>query len=306
MQPLVTVNILSYNRKEDLRHTLQKVFEQDYKNIEVIVVDNNSNDGSVAMVKSEFPAIRLIELQKNIGIAGWNEGAKAAKGEYLLFLDDDSYPLSDTIQRVIKNYCSQSSIIALDIRYPNSETYSNSFSESRMPSTFIGCGVIMPNLLFKDVGGFEPLLFLYYHEIEFSMRAFNKNYSIKYAPGAIVIHSYSRTHHSITGIFHLDRRRQYYMNRNAILILLLRFPFYKVFMRIFRILVGHLAFALYRRCFITVVRGFLSGIITSLQHWNKRLIVSQNVQHIYGNGCSLGIFFCRWCIRISKAVVVIR
>ncbi len=44
--PLVTVNILSYNRRDELRNTLNKVFEQDYKNIEVIVVDNSSSDGS--------------------------------------------------------------------------------------------------------------------------------------------------------------------------------------------------------------------------------------------------------------------
>ena len=49
--PLVTVNILSFNRKNELRHTLTKVFEQDYKNIEVIVVDNASSDGTQEMVK---------------------------------------------------------------------------------------------------------------------------------------------------------------------------------------------------------------------------------------------------------------
>ena len=51
---LVTVNILSFNRKDELRNTLTKVYEQDYKNIEVIVVDNASSDGSSAMVKKEM------------------------------------------------------------------------------------------------------------------------------------------------------------------------------------------------------------------------------------------------------------
>jgi len=77
-QPLVTVNILSYNRKDELRNTLTKVYEQDYKNIEVIVVDNASNDGSSEMVIKEFPNAQLIQLEKNIGIAGWNEGFKVA------------------------------------------------------------------------------------------------------------------------------------------------------------------------------------------------------------------------------------
>ena len=72
VEPLVTVNILSYNRKDDLRNTLTKVFEQDYKIIEVIVVDNASSDGSCEMVESEFPQVKLIRLKEIIGIAGWN------------------------------------------------------------------------------------------------------------------------------------------------------------------------------------------------------------------------------------------
>jgi len=68
-EPLVTVNILSYNRKDELRFTLTKVYEQDYKNIEVIVVDNASSDGTLEMVEEEFPNVKLIKLDKNIGIA---------------------------------------------------------------------------------------------------------------------------------------------------------------------------------------------------------------------------------------------
>ena len=100
--PLVTINILSYNRKDELRITLQKVFEQDYKNIEVVVVDNASTDGAPEMVEQDFPQVKLIRLKKNIGIAGWNEGFKAAKGEYVLVLDDDSYPLNNSIENGLK------------------------------------------------------------------------------------------------------------------------------------------------------------------------------------------------------------
>ncbi len=96
--PLVTVNILSFNRREELRNTLTKVFEQDYKNIEIIVVDNASSDGSSEMVKNEFPDVQLIQLEENIGIAGWNEGFKAAKGVYVLVLDDDSYRILIQLQ----------------------------------------------------------------------------------------------------------------------------------------------------------------------------------------------------------------
>ena len=97
----VTVNILSHNRKNELRHTLTKIYEQDYKNIEIIVVDNASSDGTPIMVETEFPEVKLIKLYKNIGIAGWNKGFEVASGEYILVLDDDSYPGSDTINKAL-------------------------------------------------------------------------------------------------------------------------------------------------------------------------------------------------------------
>ena len=90
-QPLVTVNILSFNRIDELRNTLTKVYEQDYKNIEVIVVDNASSDGSSEMVNNEFPSVQLIQMEKNIGIAGWNEGFKVAKGGDVFVLGDDAF-----------------------------------------------------------------------------------------------------------------------------------------------------------------------------------------------------------------------
>ena len=100
--PLVTVNILSFNRKDELKITLIKVFEQDYRNIEVIVVDNASTDGSPEMIKKEFNSVNLIRLTKNMGIAGWNEGLKISKGKYILILDDDAYPEKQSILLSVK------------------------------------------------------------------------------------------------------------------------------------------------------------------------------------------------------------
>ena len=139
--PLVTVNILSFNRKDELRNTLSKVFEQDYKHIEVIVVDNASSDGSPEMVEKEFPAVNLIRLNKNIGIAGWNEGFRIAKGEYVLVLDDDSYPDRNTISNGIKSFnnSGQLGIIAFNIYNNRLQNYETIDFQTR-PRFFVGCG----------------------------------------------------------------------------------------------------------------------------------------------------------------------
>jgi len=289
-QPLVTVNILSFNRKDDLRTTLQKVFEQDYKNIEVIVVDNNSHDGSIEMVKSEFPVVRLLELQKNIGIAGWNEGVKIAKGEYLLFLDDDSYPAQQTLASVMPQ-CDASTIVALDIRYQNGDFYTSYSLKSLPYPTFIGCGVIIPHKIFIALNGFEPLLFLYAHEEEFSMRALQFGYTIRCIPNAIVYHVRSKKNRLTTEKSNFDKRRQYYQNRNVLILFLLHFSFSKIVFRMLRMCVGRILFSISSHSFISVFCGLCDGIVVAIRNWNKRFILDDEIQHLYGYGKYFGSFY---------------
>jgi GT2 family glycosyltransferase len=146
--PLVTINILSFNRRDELRHTLTKVYEQDYKNIEVIVVDNASTDGSPEMVEKEFPNVILIKLDKNIGIAGWNKGFEIAKGEYVLVLDDDAYPEESCIIKMINLFSADKTVgaIAINVLY--------FYSELKILEPFPGGW--LPNLERKE--GYWPLL----------------------------------------------------------------------------------------------------------------------------------------------------
>jgi GT2 family glycosyltransferase len=195
----VSVNILSFNRKEDLRFTLKKILEQDYKNIEIIVVDNSSTDGTREMVKTEFPNVKLIELKKNIGIAGWNKGFEAAKGEYVLVLDDDSYPDNGTISSGINLMLKDEKIAVVGFaiynyqfnKIENDEYYQKQSREVEEVSAFIGCGAMIRRKYFLDLGGFDPVIFLYFNELDFSIRAKNAGYKILFEPNHRVNHTYS-------------------------------------------------------------------------------------------------------------------
>lgn len=191
-EPLVTVNILSFNRKDDLRITLEKVFEQDYKNIEVIVVDNASTDGTIEMIKTDFALVRLIMLKINIGITGWNEGFKAAKGDFVLVLDDDSYPLSGTILQGIEQFRidKASGIVAFSIYNKRIMKYeTEGFSVN--PLLFVGCGALIKREVLTTVGLFNENYFIYNHELDYSAQCYNKGYKIHYHPDATVIHNQS-------------------------------------------------------------------------------------------------------------------
>ncbi|HPI36511.1 MAG TPA: glycosyltransferase [Ignavibacteriaceae bacterium] len=187
--PLVTVNILSFNRIDELRHTLTKVYEQDYKNIEVIVVDNASSDGSPEMVEKEFPSVILIKLDKNIGIAGWNKGFEIAKGEYVLVLDDDSYPEKDATNKSITYFKKNIDvdIIAANIFNNRLKTYeTNYFNEN--PLFFVGCGAYIRKNIINSIGYFNELIFIYLHELDYCLRVYNNNNRIVLLREVVIYH----------------------------------------------------------------------------------------------------------------------
>jgi len=103
--PLVSVVIVNYNGKGFLLDCLGAVFKSDYKNIEVIVVDNGSTDGSLAEVGKAFTEqkLKLISLDKNFGPAyARNRGIEASGGAYIGFLDNDTIPLPEWLDKPIE------------------------------------------------------------------------------------------------------------------------------------------------------------------------------------------------------------
>ena len=89
--PLVSVCIGTYNREKYIRETLDSVFAQTYPNIEVIVVDDASTDGTVDLVREYGERVSLVVLEVNSGLPAVprNHGLRLAAGKYVAFLDSD-------------------------------------------------------------------------------------------------------------------------------------------------------------------------------------------------------------------------
>jgi len=101
----LSVIILSYNTKDLLKECLDSIVRNSFPNvqIEIIVVDNGSADGSPQMVKKEFPWVNLICSPKNLGFAGGNNlGLKEARGELVLFLNSDTQLLPGALKKSIE------------------------------------------------------------------------------------------------------------------------------------------------------------------------------------------------------------
>ena len=106
----LSIIILSWNTGELLKQCLESVISglfikelTDYKcRVEIIVVDNASEDGSCEMVKKEFPEVRLIQNKENLGFAkGNNVGLKEAKGEFVMLLNSDTIVKSGAIEGLL-------------------------------------------------------------------------------------------------------------------------------------------------------------------------------------------------------------
>lgn len=101
---LVTVSIVSFNSSQLIKDCLNSLLRFKYQNkVQVVVVDNASSDNSVAVIKKEFPQIKLIESKKNLGFAGGhNLVLKNIKSDFYLILNPDTQVPENVIDPMVK------------------------------------------------------------------------------------------------------------------------------------------------------------------------------------------------------------
>ena len=90
MKKLVSINILTYNGEKLIGPCLKSVLKQTYANLEILIIDNGSKDGTIKKVKSQKSKAKIIENEQNLGFsAGHNIGIRKSMGEYILCLNQD-------------------------------------------------------------------------------------------------------------------------------------------------------------------------------------------------------------------------
>ena len=100
---LVSAIVVTKDRKDDLAECVESLFASSYEPLEVIIIDNASNTSVARWLKRKFPKTKVFRNRKNLGAAaGRNIGIKNAKGDYILFLDDDAKVGKDTISNLVK------------------------------------------------------------------------------------------------------------------------------------------------------------------------------------------------------------
>ena len=188
--------MLCWNRWEDVKVSLSRISEITFSDTETIVVDNGSTDGSQENIKEQFPWVRLIEVSANLGIEAYNLGFKAAEGEFILIIDDDSYPAKESIDRMVQKFSENPKlgVCAFDVRnaddYDQVAHHSNSITEtpSSYSTGFNGAGAAIRKEVFQEVGFYPGEFFLYMNEADCSLRIRDLGYEIRFFPDLVAYH----------------------------------------------------------------------------------------------------------------------
>jgi GT2 family glycosyltransferase len=204
--PKVSVIIINYNGKELLETCLESLFKIDYDNFEVILVDNNSTDGTIEFVTKNYSSIIIIKLDSNKGFAEPNNiSAKIAKGDYLLFLNNDTVVTPDFISKMIKvvendkkiAIC-QSLLLKLDGSIDSSGDFidklgvvynsKTKIDEIREISSARGASMLIRKKIFDELGGFDKKFFVSFEDVDLGWRAWILGYSVILIPTSVVYH----------------------------------------------------------------------------------------------------------------------
>ncbi len=231
-----SVGILTWNSKELLKGCLDSIFKSQIKSkIEVIVVDNNSEDGTEKMVKEVYPKVVLIENGRNMGVSpARNQILKAAKGRYILFLDVDTTVEQKSVDSLIESMDNnpdvtvggpkliyENSSLQLSCRpfpsilniliegtflrdyFPNSRFVKDynmedwDHSEDREVDWMYGACLIIRKDIINNVGYFDERFFYLYEDIDYCFRVKKMGMKVKYFPNTIVFHFLRRENKKI-------------------------------------------------------------------------------------------------------------
>jgi GT2 family glycosyltransferase len=166
-QPLVSFVLATHNRQAVVRNTLGHVVRcgLQREDFETIVVDNASDDGTAEAVEALH--VTTIRLNHNAGSCAKAHGADRARGRYIVFLDDDSYPRPGSVARMIGHFEEDSGLGAAGfvVHLPDGR-----LEGGALPDVFVGCGVGLRADALRAAGGLDASFFMQAEEYDLAFR----------------------------------------------------------------------------------------------------------------------------------------
>lgn len=179
MQPKFSIIIAAYNIENYIAKCIESVLSQTYNNYEIIVVDDDSKDGTKSKIKEFGNKIKFIEHENNRFLGGTrNTGIEAAKGKYILFIDGDDYLNNNYVLEKLDNLIGEQSVDVIymgfeivgkktDMVIPSNENCTKQFriAGDRYTNAWSKCWrrefLLENNLRFPEHRYYEDVIFIY-------------------------------------------------------------------------------------------------------------------------------------------------
>ncbi|HET6518989.1 MAG TPA: glycosyltransferase family 2 protein, partial [Geminicoccaceae bacterium] len=202
VRPAVTAVIVTYKRLDDARRCLRSIERQIYPNLETIVIDNDSAGDVAATLGREFPTARIYRARSNVGLVrAQNAAVRLARGEYLLFLNDDTElvdagyvgaavglferdPGLGAIggEAVLDEAGRVAGVLYLRLRLNGVPKRQNLYElpagELRETDVLTGVHIFTRKALIERIGGFDPFYFLHYDDADSTYRIARLGYRL--------------------------------------------------------------------------------------------------------------------------------
>jgi GT2 family glycosyltransferase len=190
--PTVTAVFLAYNRKNQLRESLRRMRDEGgYPAglLDFIVVDNASADDTVEMLEREYPDVTVVETGANLGAPGWNAGFRIARGDYVVILDDDAYLPAGALEEAVRAAREQEAgLVSFTVVSSHDERYRFNDQYRTGLLSYWGCAALVSRAALDELGGYDPNIFIWGNELEFTMRLLDRGYTHLYLPDVAAVH----------------------------------------------------------------------------------------------------------------------
>jgi GT2 family glycosyltransferase len=276
--PLVSVMITTRNRLVLLPRALQSVYAQGYPSLEILVLDDASQDGTSDYIRSHHPDIRLFRFEQNRGlIAARNHLMSEAKGDYIVSLDDDAFFLdADTISRVVARMEAEPEVAVVGFCMVQREEDAEQAPEpEHYTSDYWGCGHCIRKAALRETGYYREIALQQSEESVLSLRVLDKGYRLVYFPPATIVHAFYLASDRDWG------RIRALTARNRLLLAWLDEPFPWYILTTAHALVIYSARAAWKGNLRDVLRGFCEAFKDFPRLKSTRRPVSSRAMRIY-------------------------
>lgn len=242
----VYIVLINYKNSKDTIECVKSLKKINYNNYKIVVVDNNSNDGSVKSLKEKLKECYIIESSINLGFAGGcNIGIKYSienGADYILLINNDTLVTVDFLDKLLLGFKCRDNVGIVSgkiLYYPQTDIvwydggYCNWFKfigehrnmksknidsdNSIVNTTFItGCLMLIKKEIFMNVGYLDERYFMYLEDLDYCVRVREKGYKLVYNPKVIIYHKVSISsggEDSAFSIKWLNKNRLFFMKK---------------------------------------------------------------------------------------------